>query len=79
MTISDFPGPVNTIVPHPHVVLRKGEAFVSGTSVRIARLYELFRGGIEVARILKRYPNLKPAQVFDALSFAVDNRHLYEP
>ncbi len=79
MTISDIPGLVNNIiVHHPHVECRTGEPFVRGSRVRIATLFELYRGGVSVERIIKRYPQLPMFKVFDALAFAVDNRHLFE-
>ena len=37
------------------------------------RLYAFFQSGASVERILKRYPQLGAAKVFDALAFALDN------
>lgn len=39
----------------------------------VRRLWAFFKSGATVERILKRYPQLGPAKVFDALAFALDN------
>lgn len=39
----------------------------------VRRVYAFFRDGAKVETILKRYPQLGPAKVFDALAFALDN------
>lgn len=37
------------------------------------RVFAFFRDGAKVETILKRYPQMGPAKVFDALAFALDN------
>jgi hypothetical protein len=46
--------------------------------VPVRRLYAFYRNGVSVDRILKRYPQLGPAKVFDALAFALDNPEVIE-
>ena len=70
------------LVPHPHVRVDKnvlgGSPHVAGSRVVVRRLWAFFRSGASVERILKRYPQLGPAKVFDALAFALDNPEVME-
>ena len=65
------------LVPHPHVRVDQnvlgGSPYVAGSRVPVRRLFTFFQNGASVERILKRYPQLGPAKVFDALAFALDN------
>ena len=63
--------------PHPHVVLdADGHAFVRDTRVPVYRLWAWHRKGVDVERLVKRYPALGWAKVLDALSFAYDEQKL---
>ena len=70
------------LVPHPHVRVDagvlSGSPHVAGSRVPVRRLYAFFAGGSRVETILKRYPQLGPAKVFDALAFALDNPEVIE-
>jgi uncharacterized protein (DUF433 family) len=55
-----------------------GSPHVSGSRVPVRRLWAWHRGGASVETLLKRYPNLGPARVLDALAFAYDNQELVE-
>lgn len=65
------------LVPHPHVRVDEhvlgGSPHVLGSRVPVRRLWAFYSGGTSVERILKRYPQLGPAKVLDALAFALDN------
>lgn len=65
------------LVPHPHVRVDEhvlgGSPHVLGSRVPVRRLWAFYSGGATVERILKRYPQLGPAKVLDALAFALDN------
>ena len=65
------------LVPHPHVRVDKrvlgGSPHVAESRVPVRRLYAFYRGGTPIEKILKRYPQLSPAKVFDAIAFALDN------
>jgi len=69
-------------VPHPHVrsdsQVLAGSPHVIGSRVPVRRLWAWHRGGASVETLLKRYPNLGPARVLDALAFAYDNADLIE-
>ena len=69
-------------VPHPHVrsdsQVLAGSPHVIGSRVPVRRLWAWHRGGASVETLLKRYPNLGPARVLDALAFAYDNPDLIE-
>lgn len=69
------------LVPHPHVELRAdlgGSPVVIGSRVPVRRLWAWHRKGTSIETLLKRYPQLGPARVLDALAFAYDNRDLVE-
>jgi hypothetical protein len=44
----------------------------------VRRLWAFYRGGASVDTLIKRYPQLGPAKVFDALAFAWDNPEVVE-
>jgi hypothetical protein len=41
-------------------------------------LWAWHRGGTTIETLLKRYPQLGPAKILDALAFAYDNQELVE-
>ena len=53
------------LVPHPHVRVDQnvlgGSPYVVGSRVPVRRLWAFYRNGISLERILKRYPQLSPA------------------
>ena len=49
---------------------------VEGTRVPVRRLFAWHRQGTTVETLLRRYPQLGPARLLDALSFAYDNLDL---
>ncbi len=53
-----------------------GSPYVLGSRVPVRRLWAFYRSGASIERILKRYPQLGPAKVFDALAFAFDNEEV---
>lgn len=70
------------LVPHPHVRVDSnvlaGSPHLVGTRVPVRRLWAFYRGGASVDTLIKRYPQLGPAKVFDALAFAWDNPEVIE-
>ncbi|HEU4537398.1 MAG TPA: DUF433 domain-containing protein [Polyangiaceae bacterium] len=72
----------SAIISHPHVRIDRsvlgGSPYVAGTRIPVRRLWAWHRGGVAVETLLKRYPQLGPARVLDALAFAYDNRELVE-
>ena len=50
-----------------------GSPVVEGTHVPVRRLFAWHRQGTTVETLLRRYPQLGPARLLDALSFAYDN------
>src|SRR3954470_24183894 len=69
-------------VPHPHVridaAVLAGSPHVVDSRVPVRRLWAWHRGGASVETLVKRYPNLGPARILDALAFAYDNQELIE-
>ena len=69
----------STRVSHPHVeILTDGSPVVRGTRVPVRRLWAWHRRGTTIETLLKRYPQLGPARIFDALAFAYDNEALMD-
>ncbi|MBK7582792.1 MAG: DUF433 domain-containing protein [Myxococcales bacterium] len=70
------------LVPHPHVRVDAktlgGSPHVADTRIPVRRLYTFYKNGARVETLLKRYPQLEPAKVFDALAFALDNLEVIE-
>lgn len=70
------------IIPHPHVRVDQkvlgGSPYIVGSRVPVRRLISAYRSGTSVEKLLLRYPQLTPSQVFDALSFALDNPEVIE-
>ena len=69
------------IVEHPHVEVVANHsmgvmALVRGTRVPVARLFSWQQNGVTIATLIKRYPQLGPAVVLDALAFAFDNEEM---
>ena len=67
-------------IPHPHVIVEddvaEGSPTVEGTRVPVRRLFSWHRQGTTVETLLRRYPQLGPARILDALAFAYDNLDL---
>ncbi len=68
------------VIPHPHVVVDEsiadGSPVLRGTHVPVRRLFSWHKAGTAVETLLRRYPQLGPARIFDALAFAYDNLDL---
>jgi uncharacterized protein (DUF433 family) len=77
--VSELP-PVK--VEHPHVEVRaellSGSPVVRGSRVPVRRLWSWHRRGVTVETLMKRYPQLGPSRVLDALAFAYDNQELID-
>jgi uncharacterized protein (DUF433 family) len=52
----------------------EGKPVVKGTRVPVASLINHYRSGMSIEDILEGYPNVTPAQLFDALSYYFDNK-----
>ena len=52
------------------------QPLVGGTRIRVATVLTCYRQGLSVEEIVHKYPSLKPADVHDALAYALD--HLEE-
>ena len=67
-------------IHHPHVEVREdllgGSPVVRGTRVPVRRLWMWLMKGVKVETLIKRYPQLGPARVLDALAFSYDNQDI---
>jgi uncharacterized protein (DUF433 family) len=70
------------LVPHPHVRVDPhvlgGSPYIVGSRVLVRRLWSFYRSGVGVDTLLRRYPQIGAAKVFDALAFALDNPEVME-
>jgi uncharacterized protein (DUF433 family) len=71
---------VVTVVPHPHIRIESsvldGKSYILGSRIPVARVYAYYLCGASVEDIIKRYPQIGPAKILDALSYAFDNHDL---
>lgn len=70
------------LVPHPHVRcdlhILSGSPHIIGSRVPVRRLWAWHRGGTTIETLFRRYPQLGPNKVLDALAFAYDNLALIQ-
>jgi uncharacterized protein (DUF433 family) len=70
------------LVPHPHVRVDPkvlgGSPHVVGSRVPVRRLWAFYRSGTKVETLVRRFPQLGAAKIFDALAFAFDNEEVME-
>ncbi len=52
----------------------EGKAVIKGTRVPVASIVNHYRSGMNIDEILDGYPNITPAQLFDALSYYFDHK-----
>lgn len=52
----------------------EGKPVIKGTRIPVASIVNHYRSGMSIEEILDGYPNLTPAQLFDALSYYFDNK-----
>ena len=60
------------VTRHPEIL--QGEPIIVGTRTSVRAIVELWRLSITPAEIPMHLPHLKLAQIFDALSFYLDNQ-----
>ena len=52
----------------------EGKAVFKGTRIPVVSIVNHYRSGMSIEEIIEGYPSLKPAQLFDALSYYFDNK-----
>ncbi len=52
----------------------EGKAVIKGTRIPVASIVNHYRSGMSIEEILEGYPSIKPAQLFDALSYYFDHK-----
>jgi uncharacterized protein (DUF433 family) len=74
--------PQKTWFAHPHVRIDLevlgGSPYIDGSRVPVRRLWAWHRSGVAIEALMRRYPQLGPARVLDALAFAYDNQEEIE-
>jgi len=71
-----------TEVKHPHITTAKGvqggNPIIVNTRIPVRTIIIWYKQGKDVDEILETYPELSPAQVYDALSYYHDNQKAVE-
>lgn len=69
-------------VNHPYVERRPGvqggRAVIKGSRFPVSSIVQNYRHGLTVEEILREFPQLRPAEVYDALSYYHDHREQVE-
>ena len=60
------------IVKDPEIY--EGKAIIKDTRIPVVSIINHYRCGMSIEGILEGYPNITPAQLFDALSYYFDNK-----
>ena len=50
-----------------------GQAVIVGTRLRVATILTCYRQGMRIEEIVQQYPQIRPADVHDALAYAYDH------
>jgi uncharacterized protein (DUF433 family) len=71
-----------TQVKHPHISVSAGvhggSPVIEKTRIPVSTIIIWYKQGKDVDEILEMYPQLSPAQVYDALSYFHDNQKTIE-
>ncbi len=75
-TPAKSPAPIER-TEHPYVIKSAdtlgGEPRVEGTRIPVRQIAALFAAGTTVEELVRNYPPLTPAQIHDAISYALDH------
>src|SRR5581483_2524630 len=62
---------------HAHIVRRPGVCggapLIRSTRITVRHIAQLYKGGADVAEILRNYPHLQPSWIHDAISYYLDH------
>lgn len=74
--------PVVKELKHPYISRKKGiqggKPVITGTRIPVSTIIIWYKAGKEIHDILDMYPQLKPSQIHDALSYYYDHREEIE-
>ncbi|HLF87217.1 MAG TPA: DUF433 domain-containing protein [Nitrospiria bacterium] len=67
---------------HSYITHKKGvcggRSIIDGTRISVWGIIKWYKSGMSIEEILKGYPHLTPAQVYDAFSYYYDNQEEIE-
>lgn len=67
---------------HSYITRKKGvcggRSIIDGTRISVWAIIKWYKSGMSIEEILKGYPHLTPAQVYDAFSYYYDNQEEIE-
>lgn len=63
---------------HPYITRKKGvcggRSIIEGTRIPVWSIIKWYKTGMSIEEILRGFPHLTPAQVYDAFSYYYDNQ-----
>jgi len=63
---------------HPHIVkvqgIGNGEPIIKNTRISVRLIAGYYKAGMTVEEILRDYPHLDPAAIYDAISYYIDHQ-----
>ncbi len=63
---------------HPHIVkiegVRGGRPVIKGTGISVDLIITFYKSGSSIEEIMLFYPHLKASQIYDAISYYLDNQ-----
>ena len=69
---------IKKIKTHPYISSKKGvcgsRSAITGTRIPVWSVIKWYKEGMSIEEILKGFPQLTPAQVYDAFSYYYDNQ-----
>lgn len=67
---------------HPYITRKKGvcgdRSIIVGTRIPVWSIIKWYKTGMSIEEILRGFPHLTPAQVYDAFSYYYDNQEEIE-
>lgn len=67
-----------TVTEHPHIIriagVRFGSPIIRGTGLPVWLIVSFHKQGSSIESMLQAYPELSPAQIYDALSYYFDHQ-----
>jgi uncharacterized protein (DUF433 family) len=63
---------------HPHIIrvqgIGNGEPIIKNTRISVRLIAEYYKAGLTVEEVLRDYPHLNAAAIYDAISYYIDHQ-----
>jgi len=74
----DTPNTMVQRTEHPHIVrvstIGQGEPIIENSRISVRLIAEYYKAGMAVEEVLRDYPHLKAAAIYDAISYYIDHQ-----